>query len=218
MGADDCETTIQLDVANRVSSVVRRRPDPQQNVLLQADYTYYANGLVQRVDYLNGASICYEYDGANRVTRIEHENGAPLFQLVIDYAYNERDLPIQVTESGQWIDTKTSYFDYDNRGRLISEFRVASNPADEYDLDYEYDQGGNRARKVDHANDREIEYHYDVNLVENPYESENNRLMYYKTFDTSGPSPVLLSTTYYYYGQSSVHSACGNVTRVVTKA
>ena len=100
--------------------------------------------------------------------------------------------------------------------RLISEVRVAANPADEYDLDYEYDQGGNRKRKVDHANDREIVYHYDVNLVENPYDSENNRLMYYETFDTSGPSPVLLLTTYYYYGKNGVHSACGNVTRVVT--
>ena len=210
---DDLHQPAQADVANWFPSVVR--PDPQEPDLRRADYTYHANGLVQRVDHLNGASIWYEYDGANRVTRIEHENGGPLFQLVIEYAYDDRDLPIQVTESGEWIDTKTSYFDYDNRGRLISEFRVATSPADEYDLDYEYDQGGNRTRKVDHANDREIVYHYDIEDPEE-YGSENNRLMYCETFDTSGPSPVLLSTTRYYYGESSVHSACGNVTRVVS--
>ena len=59
-------------------------------------------------------------------------------------------------------------------------------------------------------NDVEVIYHYDI---EDPlrYASNNNRLEYYDTFDTSDPqNPVLLSTTWYYYNES------GNVTQVVT--
>ena len=59
-------------------------------------------------------------------------------------------------------------------------------------------------------NDVEVVYHYDI---EDPlhYDSNNNRLEYYDTFDTSDPQdPVLLSTTWYYYNK------LGNVTRVVT--
>ncbi len=44
------------------------------------------------------------------------------------------------------------------------------------------------------------------------YESDNNRLMYYETFDTTGGpgADVLLSTTWYYYSEG------GNPTRIVT--
>ena len=53
-----------------------------------------------------------------------------------------------------------------------------------YSRAYEYDQGGNRTAKIGPVNDREVVYHYDI---ENPltYGSDNNRLMYYETLDTT---------------------------------
>ena len=209
VGPDGAETVVSLDVANRVSSVVRR--DSLGAVLLQADYIYYANGLVQSVAYLNGASIRHQYDGLNRVQQIIHRNSAMESISTLQYTYNKRDLPIWVTDLG----VGRTYYDYDNRGRLINEVRIAINPYTVvYDLVYEYDAGGNRTRKVDLENNRETLYTYDVNVIENPnpYDSENNRLMKYEVIEPIGGDPVadLLSTTYYYYNN------CGNVTHVVT--
>ena len=115
-----------------------------------------------------------------------------------------------MTESGLSIDSTMTTYDYDNRGRLISEVRIVPGSHIVYDLIYEYDAGGNRTRKVDLENDRETLYTYDVNVIENPnpYDSENNRLMYYEVIEPIGGG--VQSTTYYYY------SFCGNVTRVVT--
>ena len=77
-----------------------------------------------------------------------------------------------------------------------------------YGFQYEYDQAGNRTKKTDWVNNREIVYHYDL---EDPasYGSANIRLMYCETFDSSGGYD-LTSTTWYYYND------VGNVTRVVT--
>jgi len=76
-------------------------------------------------------------------------------------------------------------------------------------LAYEYDQVGNRKRKLDSAQLLDVIYTYDTDIPlgqPSPYDSRNNRLMSYQTFDAAG----LDSTTYYYYND------CGNVTRVVT--
>ena len=63
-------------------------------------------------------------------------------------------------------------------------------------------------RKTNHHKDVEVIYHYGL---EEPseYGSENNRLMFYETFDTTGGAHDLISTTYYYYNE------VGNVARVV---
>jgi RHS repeat-associated protein len=206
VGPDGAETTVSLDVANRVSSVVRR--DPLGAPLLQANYSYFANGLVSMVIYPNGVMSTYQYDGANRVTQINHENAATLFQLTMDYVYDSRDLPLTVTESGLWIPTVTTTYNYDDRGRLVSDLRLESGQGYETYLLYEYDAGGNRTRKLDYVLNREYNYTYDVNLDPNPYDSENNRLMFYTTKQFS--PPVDLSTTYYEYNEF------GNVTRVMT--
>jgi len=76
-------------------------------------------------------------------------------------------------------------------------------------LAYEYDQVGNRKRKLDSAQLLDVIYTYDTDIPlgqPSPYDSRNNRLMSYQTFDAA----ALDSTTYYYYND------CGNVTRVVT--
>ena len=58
---------------------------------------------------------------------------------------------------------------YDNARRLISEVRLNNDdPAHSYDLAYEYDQGGNRTKKIDTQSSSyrvEVVYHYDI---ENP--------------------------------------------------
>ena len=100
------------------------------------------------------------------------------------------------------------YVTYDERSRLIGEIRVGTNP---YDRAYTYDAGGNRVKKLDRQNDLLVEYEYDYTAPAT-YGSDNNRLMLYETFDTSGPQNVLLETTWYFY------NAAGNPTRIVTSA
>ncbi|MCH7704377.1 MAG: RHS repeat-associated core domain-containing protein, partial [Planctomycetes bacterium] len=97
---------------------------------------------------------------------------------------------------------------YDERSRLIGEIRVGTNP---YDLAYTYDAGGNRVKKLDANNDLLVQYQYDYTDPAT-YGSDNNRLMFYETFDTSGPQNVLLETTWYFYNPA------GNPTRIVTSA
>jgi len=154
----------------------------------------------------NGTSIWYTYDAARRVTRIEHRDLLGQVFHRLEYTYDGRYLPLTLTESDQVGWTATVAFTYETRGRLLQEVRTGQNP---YELAYEYDLGGNRTRKVDALNQTEVVYHYDL---EDPllYGSNNNRLEYYETFDTSGPDPVLVSTTWYYY------NASGNVKQIVT--
>jgi len=200
------ETYTLLDVAGRVFFV---RRGPGGAPLMTAMYTYYANGQVQSVTYKNGASIWYTYDNGNRLQQIDHKDWT--FQVLhsLHYTYNKRDLPTLLTESGTAVPTATTTFEYDDRGRLIGETRISAGD-DDYDISYEYDQVGNRKRKLDSIQLIDVVYHYDTDIDPEdpiqPYQSRNNRLMSYQTFDAGG----LDSTTYYYYND------CGNVTRVVT--
>ena len=158
-----------------------------------------------RVTYGNLASVWYTYDDARRLTAIEHRDSLGQVIRRLAYQYDDRDLPVTLNEYDMTGCVAMTVFGYDDRGRLISESRSGDVA---YQLSYEYDQGGNRTKKVDAINQIETVYHYDR---ENPlvYDSNNNRLEYHETFDTSDPqNPVLLSTTWYYYNE------LGNVTRV----
>ncbi|MHC4697710.1 MAG: RHS repeat domain-containing protein, partial [Planctomycetota bacterium] len=211
VGPDGMETIVYLDGADRVSGVVRR--EPQGPDLLRADYFYHPNGLVEHIEYSNGASVYYIYDEASRVLEITHLDSSWEELYTALYSYNKRNLPTQVTEFGLGIDTTTTTYVYDDRGRLFSETRLVIIPGPPHidrEVWYEYDPGGNRTLTVDVAENRHLEYHYDVNLdpEENPYDSDNNRLMYHEVFESS--TYTHLSTTYYEY------NASGNVTRVVS--
>ena len=116
-GPDGVETFVQLDAANRMKYVERRVPGGA--VLMRADYTYYANGLVHTVTYANGASIEYTYDDANRLRTIDHRNAIGLTMLKLSYWYDARNLPISIYETRAGVPTADSGFDYDDRGRLI---------------------------------------------------------------------------------------------------
>jgi hypothetical protein len=69
---------------------------------------------------------------------------------------------------------------------LIREARYDRDPANQYHITYEYDQGGNRTRKIESTggcNRIETVYTYDVDDPDY-YGSFTNRLMFYKTYET----------------------------------
>ena len=172
-----------------------------------------AKGQVETVANGNGAVTEYEYDDAERLKTIRHkasDTGPVLLQLA--YGYNPRGLIETMTESGGDGSAAVA-FDYDPRGRLISEIRETTHA---YMLEYEYDAGGNRTRKARRdvttwALLEETVYHYDL---ENPtlYQTKNNRLMYYEVFDDAG---LLRQRVEYEY--ETTDSAVGNPTLIVRK-
>ena len=116
-------------------------------------------------------------------------------------------LPETITESDPSGLLATVTFEYDTRRRLVHETRTAQNP---YDLTYVYDQGGNRMQKIDAVNNRLIEYYYDVGRAgtHGTYDSANNRLEYYETWDTTGQPSPLVSTTWYDYNANGTDDVC----------
>ncbi len=114
------------------------------------------------------------------------------------------------------METGITFLQLDNRGRLILDKRISVWPGGTIHIDwhyeYEYDNGGNRTwtRSLTFGDEREIEYHYDINDVAG-YGTANNRLEYYDVFDTSGKSTTLMESVYYYYNDF------GSVTRIVSE-
>jgi len=107
----------------------------------------------------------------------------------------------------------TSYL-YDTRGRLYEEIRTDNLGVSDYYLQYHYDQGGNRTKKVlvDFVAGTTIETRYEYDIDDVPlYGTATNRLMKYAVYDSPGPGETLVSTTYYYYSDS------GNPWRIVTE-
>ncbi|HNQ21790.1 MAG TPA: RHS repeat-associated core domain-containing protein [Phycisphaerae bacterium] len=118
----------------------------------------------------------------------------------------------------------TTAFTYDDRGRLLSEWRTRDGGMlTDYHYVYAYDQVGNRTVKTTTDGQGQVlttEYHYDVEAPAT-YGSNNNRLMYAETFDELQTPRALVSTTWYYYvtKRSGVTDIpLGNIERVVTKA
>ena len=197
---------------------------------IEVTYTYYLNNLVQYATYSNGTRTYYEYDNAERMTRMRHElaDGSDYFKDV-SYTYYANGWLATIFEQygaargggrpdpepeaiepleagGHWYGTK---FIYDNRGRLIRETREGEVGMGSiiflYDLEYSYDQVGNRTEKADHLTEAVTTYIYDVEDREE-YGSCSNRLMTYQIDD---PSTGDLETVWYYYDYD------GNVKRIV---
>ncbi len=206
-------TTYTYDEAHRLERVERRIPS--DDILMAADYDYYADGQTRTVTYGNGIVTTYTYDDAGRLTKIETKNGpgkTASLLLSLTYFYDSRDSVTGIQETGSTVGlvAKWNLYEYDDRGRLIEEKRAwGSTLMTTREWRYLYDQGGNRTWKIEVIAERLIYYTYDINDVAT-YGSANNRLMFYVTYNTSGQSSTLESTTYYYYNDQ------GNVTRVVT--
>ena len=128
--------------------------------------------------------------------------------LELTYGYDNRDLPITLTEEGTFNVPATTLFTYDNRGRLIEEYRT-DGPI--YTREYTYDNGGNRLTMYEFLGGTMDVYTYDL---DDPAtcQTENNRLMFVESFDIGGGGQDPLSTTYYYYND------VGNVERILTRS
>ncbi|MGD2110518.1 MAG: hypothetical protein PVI86_14155, partial [Phycisphaerae bacterium] len=224
--SDDVVTTVQYDVANRVTSFLRENPG--STIVLSAAYTYFDNDQLDTVTFGNGTSTSYEYDAARRVTAIEHKHGSTQL-LRLEYTYDDRNLVTHIDEYDDGDDVADVDFDYDARGRLTSDVRDHTGDLSRsYNLAYEYDPAGNRETKTEtlpFGNKLITTYHYDH---ENPnWQSDYNQLMYSETCQTSGGmfgmmgpmgpgggggGPCVdVSKTYYYYNDE------GNVTNVFTE-
>ena len=177
---------------------------------MSAAITYDDAGRVMRVDYGNDAAVIRAYDNANRLTSITHKDASNVSQLEITYAWSLDNLVTSRTEttpSGTWLVA----FEYDKRDRLTRETRTktSADPDEtEYDIEYAYDQVGNRTARADHVTEQATVYSYDVDFEPNQldYSTHHNRLLSYELYDTSGVSDVLLRTvtyTYYDTGQAS---------------
>ena len=165
------------------------------------------------------------YDDANRLLSITHETtGSPATPLLV-YSYdwtvnNWVQRRTEIDYSVTPFVTATVDFTYDNRGRLIHELRQEQPNGQQtwtevYDIEYRYDQLGNRTQRFDYHANLRTDYVYDTDFADPetdpdfpnaPYYTKNNRLLQYFVYDTSGASDVLLRTvnyTYYETGQAS---------------
>ncbi len=177
-----------------------------------------------------GAKVVYAYDEVDRPTDIEHRDGNDVLRLHVEYDWNldntvQERQETEYDANGLLLHTAIVTFYYDERKRLIQEVRVVDQSV-VYDLEYEYDQLGNRMRMVDNVSDRETRYAYDTNwnsetwdeglfyehdgVSDNDdphhaidvYPTRNNRLVEYRVYDpqeVSGQHPLLRTVTYTYF-------------------
>jgi RHS repeat-associated protein len=204
------------------------RPETITRGDLSVTYTYDDAGRVTCVDYGNGAMIVRDYDDANRLEQIRHYgtgSAVPLYQ--IDYVWsldNTVGTRVETDYTVQPVQVATVELEYDTRHRLTRETRTLAGqtPVEVYDLEYFYDQVGNRSMKVDNVSERETYYTYDTDLDPNDpsqwpgypgevYPTRNNRLLKYKEYDDSGVEPVLLRTVHYVYYET------GDVSNIIVK-
>lgn len=209
-GPDGLESVRQFDAAGRLEYF---RRGPSSSPVVSATLTHYADDLVETIAFENGATISYSYDNARRIENITHRNASGSPELTLDYTYTARGEIETIIENLGLPGQSAQAFTYDKQGQLRSECRddIVACPTTNgvYHIEYTYDDGGNRLTKEDSiANTKEV-YHYD--LEPQFGDSENNRLMYYESFDTSTGSDVLSATTWFYYNQF------GNTSRVVTQ-
>jgi len=232
VGPDGVQTFVQLDTGNRVSSM-RRGPEfgTGNGPVVFAEYSYDALGLLSNIAYGSGGATRYSYDEARRVTQIKHRNVGGTVLLQLDYTqYTADDLPQKIEESGLLNGSAVVTYTYDHRRRLTHEVRERFDGGGvslgkDFDLAYTYDAGGNRTVKTDATDLQHVhrtEYHYDLEAPAT-YGSNNNRLMFYKEFDTTRPPSEpgdpgeLVSTTWYFYHYNDLGTTAGNPERVVTK-
>ena len=190
-GPDSQTTYYTYDELGRVETVDRGT--------MSADIEYFDDSTVKKVTYGNGAAVYRTYDTAGRLISIEHKDASSTSVLLLTNTWtinNWLDTRTETTASG----TVTVDYDYDNRGRLIREKRTAGTTTI-YDIEYEYDQLGNRTTRYDNVAERRTDFTYDTDLDPNTmaYPTRNNRLVEYRLYDTSGQSDVLLRTVSYVY-------------------
>lgn len=185
-GPDGQETQLLYDDAYRPSLLIRSS--------ITAWTTYYANGLVHTRQHGNGTITTYQYDDANRPTFIIHEGAGGAVIEILEYEWTADGLVQFITEMDDELNLTSLAFVYDNRNRLVEEWRILG--THEYNFIYEYDQAGNRTRKTDGFTGVTTDYVYDISDPE-LYGSQGNRLMYSVTYQDI-PEDVIEERWYTY--------------------
>jgi len=179
------------------------RPQKVMRADMSATLAYDGAGRITRIDYGNGAWVEATYDAANRLEHIYHKGPGELVLYQIDYVWrldNTLDTRIEFDATTQ--ETATVEFEYDCRDRLTRETRTV-NTVQTYDIEYDYDQLGNRTLKVDNVSGRRVEYTYDIQLEpeQMDFPTRNNRLLEYKVYepDGQGGERLLRTVSYTYF-------------------
>lgn len=95
IGPDGVTSTVTLDRAYRVSTV-------EMSNGLEVEYSYYDNGLVEYATYGNGTRTHYEYDVAQRLTRMTHEVTATSESFkILEYDWYDNGLLEEIHEPDQ---------------------------------------------------------------------------------------------------------------------
>jgi len=165
------------DNADRIMQI--QYQDAGAHAFIKLDYTFTADGLVQRIVE----------------TDLVSNNQVEYGPVIVPGGVTPQPIVAQVD------------FEYDNRNRLTRETRTVTGDFDadlgpsEYDLSYAYDAGGNRLSKTDGLTGRVTTYVYDIetdNAIDN--NQHNNRLLGYDVTDTAGGEPVPVEQARYKYG------------------
>ena len=104
-------------------------------------YAYDAAGSLIRVVLANGVRTAYTYDAAGRVTDVTHTRDGELL-VAYRYALDALGRPVERTEETSE-DTLSVTYAYDVVGRVLSE-----RWSDGFLVTYEYDDAGNRTRRI----------------------------------------------------------------------
>lgn len=143
------------------------------------------------------------------MTRIEHKSSALVVPYQLDYAWNLDNTIYSRLETDNTVTPSVSTtvtFTYDSRKRLTRELRVRAGapPVTEYDLNYFYDQLGNRTSLVSATNNKSVAYFYDADPANRDpsFQTNNNRLIWYEE-RTGGALTRKVSYTYYRTGDAS---------------
>ncbi len=234
-GPDGQRTVVQRNEAGRVTAVHRftmSGGQPAETVLF-AEYEYYANGQVKKIAYGNGTRVEYIYDDAERLSEIRHSRVSDNLTLLrLEYEYNQRGLITGIEETDP-AGGSTTTFAYDDRGRLIEEMRAGDHA---YWIEYEYDQGGNRKKKLEHdtvSGDIVVQtlYRYDTDPEnvdcdgdgddERPpgecYQTRNNRLMSYERQVWVASVGIFRRAEAVWYQYEVNGAAAGNANYIVHK-
>ena len=103
-------------------------------------YSYDERGNLVTIDYANGYRILYEYDAANRISRITSSGNSNAMSSYSTYQYDANGNLISVTSVAGG--TFTDSYKYDTLNRLV-EYKNYYNT-----YQYEYDETGNRTKEI----------------------------------------------------------------------
>ncbi len=172
-------TTLAYDNRGRLTST--EADDGGLDVV--TSYTYYDNGLLEKVTLADGSWTKYTYDAARYLTNIENNHGEHIDLVPSDHHGQWEKMTVcngTCPSSGDTGVVSRAYREFDKLGRLSS----VKNAADEEKMVYGYDRDGNRTTQVRRGDntqsdgtDPDIARLYDDNDIATLWEyDDRNRL------------------------------------------